>query len=141
LAPENAVHDYFQDWPTAGIFEKVWQLPLEKCAELVGLDSEHSVDGAMTKAPLGGEQAGTPTGLAVTGANVHDIRLLKDTIDNCFEQAPSCVPDPKAHLCPGMATTETNVGNWWKLFIAPPIRSRGEEHRGLGPTVVGRTHR
>lgn len=69
------------------------------------------MDGAMTKAPLGGEETGknptdrgklgtkrsvltdgqgVPLGIAVSGANVHDKRLVQDTI----ESIPVPRPEP-----------------------------------------------
>src|SRR6056297_1430053 len=56
LAPGSTAHDYFQQWAELGIFENLWSLAVEVYDELIGLDREwQSVDGAMTKAPLGGE--------------------------------------------------------------------------------------
>ena len=140
--------------------------------DLVGLDWEwQSVDGAMTKAPLGGEKtgrnptdrgkfgtrhsvmtdaAGIPTGRAVAGANVHDIRLLEETIDNCFEQAPSCDPDLEEHLCLDKGYDSKNVRELVEVVYqyTAHIRSRGEEQRELDKDsgerprrwVVERTH-
>jgi transposase len=53
----SAIHAYFQEWVENGVFEKLWRLALEEYDDLVGLDWEwQSLDGAMTKAPLGGEK-------------------------------------------------------------------------------------
>ena len=53
----SAIHAYFQEWVQLGVFERLWQCALEEYDELKGIDWEwQSLDGAMTKAPLGGEK-------------------------------------------------------------------------------------
>lgn len=53
----SAIHDYFQEWTRLGIFERLWRLALEEYDDLEGIDWQwQSLDGAMTKAPLGGEK-------------------------------------------------------------------------------------
>src|SRR5262245_34841841 len=55
LCPHSTAHDRFQQWVAAGVFLKLWQAGVEQFDELKGLDwSWLSMDGAMTKAPLGG---------------------------------------------------------------------------------------
>jgi putative transposase len=57
LVPHSTAHDRFQEWVEADVFSKLWQIGLEKFDELKGIDWEwQSMDGAMTKAPLGGEK-------------------------------------------------------------------------------------
>jgi putative transposase len=56
-APASTVHDRFQEWRQAGVFEKLWQAGLIEYDRRVGLDWEwQAMDGAMTKAPLGGKR-------------------------------------------------------------------------------------
>lgn len=51
----STAHLRFQEWVGAGVFLKLRQAGLERYDELKGLDwSWLSLDGAMTKAPLGG---------------------------------------------------------------------------------------
>ncbi len=51
----STAHLRFQEWVAAGVFLQLWQVGLERYDELKGLDwSWLSMDGAMTKAPLGG---------------------------------------------------------------------------------------
>ena len=51
----STAHLRFQEWVRAGVFLKLWQAGLEGYDELKGIDwSWLSMDGAMTKAPLGG---------------------------------------------------------------------------------------
>ena len=55
ICPSSTAHDRFQQWVKAGVFLKLWALALEGYDELKGIDwSWQPMDGAMTKAPLGG---------------------------------------------------------------------------------------
>lgn len=57
LCAKSTAHDRFQEWVAAGVFLKLWQTGVEQFDELCGIDWEWlSLDGAMTKAPLGGEK-------------------------------------------------------------------------------------
>ena len=57
LGAASTVHDRFQEWREARVFERLWQEGLLRDDELKGLEWEwQALDGAMTKAPLGGEQ-------------------------------------------------------------------------------------
>jgi transposase len=78
------------------------------------------MDGAMTKAPLGGEQTGknptdrgkigtkrslltdgqgVPLGLAVSGANVHDKRLVRETIASIAIARPIPTAQARQNMC------------------------------------------
>src|SRR5919199_6136159 len=60
LCAKSTAHDRFQEGVQAGVFEKLWLAGVEQFDELQGIDwSWLSMDGAMTKAPLGGEKDGT----------------------------------------------------------------------------------
>ena len=53
----SAIHAYFQEWAESGVFEELWELALVEYGELKGIDWKwQSLDGAMTKAPLGGKK-------------------------------------------------------------------------------------
>lgn len=57
LCARSTAHDRFQQWVEAGVFLKLWQAGVQQFDDLQGLDWEWlSMDGAMTKAPLGGEK-------------------------------------------------------------------------------------
>jgi putative transposase len=57
LCAKSTAHDRFQEWVDAGVFVKFWQVGVERFDELRGIDWNWlSMDGAMTKAPLGGEK-------------------------------------------------------------------------------------
>ncbi|EMB17121.1 IS5 family transposase [Rhodopirellula europaea] len=171
LAPGSTAHDYFQQWAELGIFDQLWSLAVEIYDELIGLDREwQSVDGAMTKAPLGGEDTGknptdrgklgtkrslqtdgggVPIGLAVAGANVHDTKLLQQTIEDSIERAVSEVNEEE-HLCLDKAYDSAAIRDMIVSLYqyTAHVRSRGEEKRELDRTsgerprrwVVERTH-
>ena len=53
----STVHDRFQEWRAAGVFKRLWQEGLLEYDTQHGLDWEwQAMDGAMTKAPLGGKR-------------------------------------------------------------------------------------
>jgi putative transposase len=57
LGAHSTVHDRFQEWQVAGVFEQLWRETLYAYDEAVGIDWEwQAMDGAMTKAPLGGKR-------------------------------------------------------------------------------------
>ncbi len=59
LCAKSTAHDRFQTWVEAGVFLKLWQAGVAQFDELQGIDWQWlSMDGAMTKAPLGGEKDG-----------------------------------------------------------------------------------
>ncbi len=57
LGADSTVHDRFQEWQAAGLFADLWRAGLLEYDKRVGLDWEwQAMDGAMTKAPLGGKK-------------------------------------------------------------------------------------
>lgn len=53
----STVHRYFQEWVELGVFERLWKVCLKEYDRRRGIQWKwQSVDGAMTKAPLGGEK-------------------------------------------------------------------------------------
>lgn len=60
LCAKSTAHDRFQEWVVGGVFLRFWQAGVERFDELQGIDwAWLSMDGAMTKAPLGGGKNGT----------------------------------------------------------------------------------
>src|SRR5215207_10158314 len=110
LCRRSTAHDRFQEWVEAGVFLKLWQAGVEQFEELKGIDwSWLSMDGAMTKAPVGGEKNraqptdrgksgvkrsllteghGVPVGLEVEGANRHDMKMVRATIESIVVERP-----------------------------------------------------
>ena len=65
----STAHLRFQEWVAAGVFLELWRVGLERYDELKGLDwSWLSMDGAMTKSPLGGGKKPAPTPLTAAKA-------------------------------------------------------------------------
>jgi len=59
ICPSSTAHDRFQEWVAADVFHRLWAKGLLEYDKLKGVDwSWQSMDGAMTKAPLGGEKSG-----------------------------------------------------------------------------------
>jgi putative transposase len=57
LCPKSTAHDRFRAWVDAEVFLRLWQAGVTQFDELQGIDWNWlSMDGAMTKAPLGGEK-------------------------------------------------------------------------------------
>lgn len=55
ICPSSTAHDRFQEWTKSGVFLKLWKDGLNEYDELKGIEWDwQSMDGAMTKAPLGG---------------------------------------------------------------------------------------
>jgi transposase len=51
----STLHRYFQQWTQAGVFRKLWKASLLEYDKLKSIQwNWQSVDGAMTKSPLGG---------------------------------------------------------------------------------------
>jgi transposase len=57
LCSSSSAHRRFQEWAAAGVFLAFWEQGLAVYEALQGIDWEWlAMDGAMTKAPLGGEK-------------------------------------------------------------------------------------
>lgn len=119
--PGSTAHDRFQEWVAAGVFLKLWQSGLLDYDFFQGIDWKWlSMDGAMTKAPLGGEKTGpnptdrgkkgvkrsivtdgqgVPIGLTVAGANCVDFKMAPTTLTTLAVQRPSVEATGKQHMC------------------------------------------
>jgi putative transposase len=116
----KTAHRYYQRWVRAGVFKRLWQAGLAEYDELKGIDWKwQAADGAMTKAPLGGENTGknptdrgksgtkrsllvdahgVPLSLVVSGANTPDGQLLEPTLAAVAVERPA-PEDGEQHLC------------------------------------------
>ena len=167
----STAHLRFQEWVAAGVFLELWQVGLERYDELQGLDwSWLSMDGALTKAPLGGgktgpnptdrgksgvkrslltEAQGVPVGLAVDGANRHDMKLVRATVDSLPVPRPVPSPETPQGMCLDKGYDFGEVRRTLDEFgFTAHIRSRGEEAQAIKKEagfkarrwVVERTH-
>lgn len=121
LGDDSTAHRWFQRWCKDGIFKKIWAILLEQCDELGGVDWQwQSADGRMGKARFGGdkvgrnptdrgkpgtkislatEAGGRPLGITIAGANVHDTKLLGETLDAIVVSRPEPSTEAPQHLC------------------------------------------
>jgi putative transposase len=151
-APERygsgkTLHRYFQRWVRARVFHKMWRAGLTEYDELQGIDwMWQSVDGAMTKAPLGGgatgpnptdrgktvtkrsllvDGRGAPLAVVVAGANRHDSPLLEPTLDAIAVQRPEPSDEAEQHLSAdngyqGKPSTKAAEARGYILHRPPP---------------------
>jgi transposase len=118
------------EWIRLGVFAKFKQIALESYDRIVGLILDQiAVDGAITKAPGGGEVAGRspvdrgkqglkrsgmtdgygiPLGRILAGANRHDSPLLAPTLDRLHDLGP-LPQDITVHLDAGYDSEATRA--------------------------------
>ena len=171
LCAGSTAHDRYQEWVEAGVFLKLWQVGVEQFDELHGIDwAWLSMDGVMTKAPLGGAETGpnptdraksgvkrsllteghgVPLGLTIEGANRPDMKLVRPTLESIVVARP--VPS-QAHphgMCLDKGYDFQEVRDILAEFgFTAHIRARGEEAKVLAQEagkrarrwVVERTH-
>ena len=111
------------------------------------------MDGAMTKAPLGGgktgpnptdraksgakrslltEAHGIPIGLAIDGANRHDMKLARPTIESIVVERPAATDEQPQGMCLDKAYDYDEIRALLQEFgFTAHIRSRGEEAQEL----------
>jgi len=116
---DRTIRRRVREWAAAGLAEELHTLVLQQYDHLIGLElADVAVDGCITKAPCGGEQAGRspvdrgkqglkrstatdaegiPLHLVTAGANRHDSPLLAPTLQGLGKLAP-LPPDLTAHL-------------------------------------------
>lgn len=121
LAASSTAHDRFQEWARLGVFQQLWELGLMETLSEERLQMEWmSVDGCMTKAPLGQEstganptdrgktgvkrhiltdEGGLPVSLTVTGANVPDCLQIEQVLDGIPDFLPDSLPDEPQNIC------------------------------------------
>jgi putative transposase len=117
---DSSVHRTFQRWEQNGVLDQIWATLVEECEELGGVNWQwQSADAAMAKARFGGDETGPnptdrakpetkrsllveadggPLAVVISGANVHDCKLLKVTLEAIVVERPK--PQTlKQHLC------------------------------------------
>lgn len=150
IAAGSSAHDRFQEWQQTGVFGKMWETGLLTYDELKQIEWEwQAMDGAMTKAPLGGAETGpnptdraksgtkrclltdsrgVPLAVTVAGANRHDMKMTEPTLDNIVIERPEPTPEEPQHLCldKGFDYDVVREAVEARQYIEH-IRSRGEE--------------
>jgi transposase len=117
---DRTIRRRLRDWAEAGIAQKIHALALAAYDRMIGLQLQDlAVDGAITKAPCGGERAGRspvdrgkgglkrstqvegdgiPLGVVSAPANRHDSPLLEPTITAAAAQVGPMPDDATMHL-------------------------------------------
>lgn len=154
LCAKSTAHDRFSEWVAAGVFLKLWQAGVERFDELRGIDwSWLSMDGAMTKAPLGGKKTGPnptdrgkggvkrslltegqgiPIGWVIDGANRHDMKLVRATLKSIVVGRPEPTDDQPQGLCLDKGYDYDEVRTILQEFgFTAHIRARGEEAKEI----------
>lgn len=154
LCTHSTAHERFQVWVEAGVFLKLWQAGVELFDELCGIEwGWLSMDGAITKAPLGGEKTGSnptdrgksgvkrsllteghgvPIGLAIEGANRHDMKLVRRTIESLVVVRPEPTKECPQGMCLDKGYDYDEVYAILQEFgFTAHVRPRGEEAKAL----------
>lgn len=171
LCSSSAAHRWFQAWATAGVFLEFWKRGLLTYDRVEGIDwTWLAMDGAMTKAPLGGEKTGpnptdrakdgvkrsvltegtgVPIGVAIAGANRNDFKMARETIESIPVRRPRATNDHPQGMCLDKGYDYQEVRDLLDEFrFTAHIRARGEEAQRLKKRagvkarrwVVERTH-
>jgi putative transposase len=120
-AAPSTVHGRFRQWAQARFFEQIYRVLLEHYDGELGIDWKWlSLDGCITKAPMGGEATGrspvdrgksgtkrsvlidgrgVPLSVIVDGANCHDKTLALRTIDEMVATRPEKRVYRVHHIC------------------------------------------
>jgi transposase len=102
-----------------------------------------------TKRSILTDRRGVPLGVKVSGANTHDIKLLKATFDSIPIHRPQPTPHRHQHVCLDKGYDSKDVRKFLKRrHYQPHVKSRGQEEveRKKNPRfkarrwVVERTH-
>lgn len=150
LGSSSTVHRRFQQWVSAGLFHTLWQRGLLQLQVEDGLDwSYQSIDGAMTKAPLGGgatganptdrgkkgvkrhlltDANGLPIGLSVSAANVHDVKEVSRVLDTIPFMPPAACEEHPQGFCADRGYDSESIRRLIStLGYEDHIKSRWEE--------------
>ena len=154
LGAKSTAHDRFQEWVEAGVFLNLWQAGVERFDELQGIDGSWlSMDGAMSKAPLGGEKTGPnptdrgkqgvkrslltegqgiPIGVGIAGANRHDMKLGRTTLQRILIERPEPTTEHPQGLCLDKGSDSAEVRAVLQEFgFTAHIRARGVETQAV----------
>jgi putative transposase len=122
LCAHSTAHDRFQEWVPVGVFLKLWQAGVEQVEELCGIDWDWlSMDGAMrhprrwagkktgpnptdrgksgVKRSLRTFGHGVPIGLTIEGANRHEMKLVRPTIESIIVNRPEPTEEQPQGMC------------------------------------------
>ena len=167
----STAHLRFQEWVAAGVFLELWRVGLERYDELKGSGLELGEHGWRhdqsapgwgktganptdrgkrgVKRSLLTEAQGVPVALAVDGANRHDMKLVRATVDSVAVSRLAPSPEQPQGMCLDKGYDYAEVRRTLEEFgFTAHIRSRGEEAQAIKREagfkarrwVVERTH-
>src|SRR5574337_293317 len=114
----STVHDRFQEWQKAGLFEKIWK------AGLLEYDIKKG-----TKRSMLTDGKGIPLSVAIDGANRHDKMLVKATLDAIVIERPS-PEQTEQNMCMDKGYDYPDTRELVEEYgYTAHIRSRGEENK------------
>lgn len=149
LGASSTIHDRFQEWQKAGLFRKLWQAGVIEYNDVKGIDWEwQSIDGCITKAPLGGEATGpspvdraksgtkrslltdgrgVPLSVVVAKSNRNDMKLTRQTLSSTIVERPKVTKENPQNLCTDKGYDYPEVDEIVHEFgYTAHIRRRGE---------------
>jgi transposase len=150
IAAGSSAHDRFQEWQRTGVFRQMWQAGLLTYDQAKKIEWEwQAMDGAMTKAPLGGDETGSnptdraksgtkrclltdgrgvPLAVSVAGANRNDMKLTEATVAAIAVPRPWPTKRKPQHLCLDAGFDFDAVREILEAYgYVAHIRSRAEE--------------
>jgi putative transposase len=171
ICSPSSAYRRFREWAAAGVFREFWRQGLVAYSALAGIDWEWlAMDGAMGKAPLGGQKTGpnptdrakrgtkkslltdgrgAPLGVAVAGANVNDHKLMGQTLQSVPVPRPPPTEQQPQGLCLDKGYDYDQVralAEEYSFTLHLPLRGESDEpsKHGKGRKarrwVVERTH-
>jgi putative transposase len=121
ICSSSSAHRRFQEWTKAGVFDAFWREGLLAYDAVNGIEwTWLALDGAMGKAPLGGDKTGrnptdrgkrgvkrsmltdgrgVPLAAVIDGANRNDHKLMRQTIEAIPIERPQPTPEQPQNLC------------------------------------------
>lgn len=150
----SSAYRRFREWTDAGVFKQIWKEGLLQYDILKGIGwSWLSMDGAMNKAPLGGEKTGSnptdrgkngvkrsvltdasgiPLSVVIDGANRHDMKLARETFESIIVKKPEATEQNPQGICLDKGYDYDEIRDLVKEFgFTAHIKSRGEEAQDI----------
>jgi len=126
FCPSSTAHDRFQEWVAAGVFQQMWEAGLLAYDDWKGIDwSWQSMDGCMTKAPLGGEKDGQkPDRSRQEGGQTQSARRGRGDphwLGRGRCQLPRCQAGPRDTRQYSRGTTRTHAGEATRSVLGQSV--------------------
>jgi transposase len=135
ICSKSSAYRRFREWAGAGVFEALWTQLLADPQTIVKAPKGGQASGpnptdrakSGTKRSLCTDGGGVPLGIAIDGANRHDVKLLERTLEGLLAAPPE-------GLRPGVCLDRGYDYPWVRprlceLGYEPHVHSRGEEAR------------